>query len=597
MKPLDDMLPVEREERYQELIRLLQQADQAAVAIPPSRQAQIIARVQERLLETGLEVTLNKERSVSHSTSDPSSSSHAEPAATLAPFQEQLTAENERTGLRHNGNIQPGEMLSSEIERDHPIYGSLPQALKGPAWQQRLALVAALLFLTLLIGSMVIVLNLARSSRSGTGHTQDTSSRYILLRDVLYKIDLISGTIIWSKHIPTTGYTGGTPAVGNGTVFISSSIREGTPASPSSGLPAVAYVFAYSARDGSLLWRSRIDSKVVTAPGVNSEPFDLGYATQPVLANGLLYVASRTGKVYALDAATGAKRWVYDMHIWPFLCADLHGNVDSNGPNCSPSDPNEPTVEHGVVYVSMRNQLFALNAATGSKLWTRILSVNQVFSQLVVSNGRIYETSFTYPQMFLSPSRPLDSYAYAYNAKTGEQLWITGKLPGSFTNPIIANGDVYLASITGSSDTLYAFNEQNGSPLWHKAFDTSIDNIPIVMDGVIYVETIKHGSSGGVGHVPVTVMLYALDASDGSVRWQHRIDRNGWAPDELFMSQGVIYALTAVCRDLMCNNASLFLDAYSADDGHKLLSKELLAQYRSMFTIGNQPNGSRQRRG
>ena len=60
MKPLDDMLPVEREERYQELIRLLQQADQAAVVIPPSRQAQIIARVQERLLKTDAEIPLNQ---------------------------------------------------------------------------------------------------------------------------------------------------------------------------------------------------------------------------------------------------------------------------------------------------------------------------------------------------------------------------------------------------------------------------------------------------------------------------------------------------------------------------------------------------------
>src|SRR5260370_2501708 len=60
MKPLDDMLPVEREEPYQELIRLLQQADQAAVAIPPSRQAQIIERVQERLSSADAEIPLNQ---------------------------------------------------------------------------------------------------------------------------------------------------------------------------------------------------------------------------------------------------------------------------------------------------------------------------------------------------------------------------------------------------------------------------------------------------------------------------------------------------------------------------------------------------------
>lgn len=60
MTPQDDWLPKEREEPYATLIILLQRAYSASTAIPPDRQAQIIARVQERLLETAFETPLSQ---------------------------------------------------------------------------------------------------------------------------------------------------------------------------------------------------------------------------------------------------------------------------------------------------------------------------------------------------------------------------------------------------------------------------------------------------------------------------------------------------------------------------------------------------------
>ena len=57
MTPLDDWLPEEREEP---LIPLLQRAYSASVAVPPDRQEQIIARVQERLLKTASETPPNQ---------------------------------------------------------------------------------------------------------------------------------------------------------------------------------------------------------------------------------------------------------------------------------------------------------------------------------------------------------------------------------------------------------------------------------------------------------------------------------------------------------------------------------------------------------
>ena len=57
MTPLDDWLPEEREEP---LIPLLQRTYSASAAVPPDRQAQMIARVQERLLKTTFETPFNQ---------------------------------------------------------------------------------------------------------------------------------------------------------------------------------------------------------------------------------------------------------------------------------------------------------------------------------------------------------------------------------------------------------------------------------------------------------------------------------------------------------------------------------------------------------
>ena len=52
MQPFDDMLPEEREPQYEELITLLQQAYHSPIPVVTTKQAQILSRVQARLMET-----------------------------------------------------------------------------------------------------------------------------------------------------------------------------------------------------------------------------------------------------------------------------------------------------------------------------------------------------------------------------------------------------------------------------------------------------------------------------------------------------------------------------------------------------------------
>jgi outer membrane protein assembly factor BamB len=91
--------------------------------------------------------------------------------------------------------------------------------------------------------------------------------------------------------------------------------------------------------------------------------------SSPAVANGVVYVGSYDGNVYALQAKTGAKLWSYATD----------NSVDSS-----------PAVANGAVYVgSWDHNVYALNASTGVKLW-RYATSSAVESSPAVANGVVY---------------------------------------------------------------------------------------------------------------------------------------------------------------------------------------------------------------
>jgi uncharacterized repeat protein (TIGR01451 family) len=76
--------------------------------------------------------------------------------------------------------------------------------------------------------------------------------------------------------------------------------------------------------------------------------------SSPAEVNGVVYIGSADGNVYALNASTGAQLWTY-----------------ATGSAVSPS----PAVANGVVYIDNDNgNLYALNASTGAKLWSFVVT-------------------------------------------------------------------------------------------------------------------------------------------------------------------------------------------------------------------------------
>lgn len=102
--------------------------------------------------------------------------------------------------------------------------------------------------------------------------------------------------------------------------------------------------------------------------------------------NGVVHVGSLDNNVYALNARTGAKLWSYYAGDW----------VDSS-----------PAVANGVVYVGSGKKLYARNASTGKKLWSYSTG-DVVVSSPAVANGVVYVDSE-------------DHNAYAFGLKKGRE--------------------------------------------------------------------------------------------------------------------------------------------------------------------------------
>ncbi len=67
------------------------------------------------------------------------------------------------------------------------------------------------------------------------------------------------------------------------------------------------YAVCLDASNGEVLWRTRTDGMLMERQGGD------GPRTTPTVADGMVYVSSAYGKLYALDSQTGSPKWSHDL--------------------------------------------------------------------------------------------------------------------------------------------------------------------------------------------------------------------------------------------------------------------------------------------
>jgi outer membrane protein assembly factor BamB len=169
-----------------------------------------------------------------------------------------------------------------------------------------------------------------------------------------------------------------------------------------------------------IAWCVPVESTGLAAKGGFSD----GYATTPVVVNGVVYTQDLESNVMAISLAAGKVLWT-------------HNYSSPNG------GPDGVTVAAGVVYATTSDTAVALSAATGRTLWSRKLTLNShegIDMAPGYNNGTVYISTV--------PVNPLvgeylgggKGILWALNARTGAPEWSWDEVQNLWGNPAVNSG-------------------------------------------------------------------------------------------------------------------------------------------------------------
>lgn len=235
-----------------------------------------------------------------------------------------------------------------------------------------------------------------------------------------------------------------------------------------------------------------------------------GILSSPAVADGIVYFGSEDTNLYAVDAATGREVWRFatsaEVSSSPAVVDGVVyvGGMDTYvyavdaktgdeiwkvriGPAFS-----SPAVVDGVVYIGAAQSVFALNAATGEEVWT-VPTGGPIESSPAVVGDTVYIANDV-------------GFVLAVNRETGEERWRFQAGDAVISSVAVAEGKVFFGS---NDQNVYAVDAETGQQVWIYATGDQVLSSPAVADGVVFV-----GSFDG--------FIYGLDAETGAERWRYQ---------------------------------------------------------------------------
>jgi outer membrane protein assembly factor BamB len=204
-----------------------------------------------------------------------------------------------------------------------------------------------------------------------------------------------------------------------------------------------------------------------------------------------------------------------------------------------------PLIAQGRVFVTTTTsgpsgieKLMALDARTGSTLWSANVNGSFGFANAAYDSGRVFVVNY-------------DGLAKAFDAATGTLLWSL-VLPyptlGCDAPPIAVNGRVYISGF-GYGGDLYAVDETNGAVLLTMSVNAG-DSSPVVSSGRVFVSDACPNA-------------FAFNAVTGQQLWHFNSCCSGGGGVTPVLHAGGLYA-----RDSYCSQTNgIVLDV---NNGHRI---------------------------
>jgi outer membrane protein assembly factor BamB len=263
---------------------------------------------------------------------------------------------------------------------------------------------------------------------------------------------------------------------------------------------------------GSLKWKFKTEGRIFSSP---------------IAQNGIVYIGSEDGFLYAVDEKTGNEKWKFK----------------TNGAIHSSPSISEKTIYFG----SFDGYYYAVNIQTGKEIWKfktggehwlgeiglwGMKPETQYMEDLwdfYLSSPIVYQNGKTNLVLFGSS----DGNIYATDAKTGNLKWkfkTNGPVHGT---PVIDQNKIYIG---GWDAVLYALNAENGKEIWQFATGTQmgfkgIQSTVAVADGkVLFGARDPH--------------FFSLDAETGKLNWKYDAE-NSWILSSAVIKDNTIYVGTS----------------------------------------------------
>ncbi len=302
-------------------------------------------------------------------------------------------------------------------------------------------------------------------------------------------VDISEGSYLWEFPIETSGQSAG----GFGCAPASTTVAiYGTPAVEGEFVYVGGYngkIYAITSNSGALRW-------VYPREG-NLQPIVGGL----IVSQGKVYFGCSGGKLFALDAATGDKKWEFQTgdKIW-----------------------STPAIDGDTLFItSFDDKLYALSATDGSKKW-EFDTGGAIVSTPVVHNNTVYIGSF-------------DRHFYAVNATDGKQIWqfpvgdeVNNKPENWFwAKPVVYDNTIYAGNLDGK---VYILNAETGNEIVDAIdLESTISSWPVLIDGSIII-----ASEDG--------QVWAIDSSSNQESELTNLEQKVYAP--LCASEGFVYVHT-----------------------------------------------------
>jgi PQQ-dependent dehydrogenase (methanol/ethanol family) len=266
----------------------------------------------------------------------------------------------------------------------------------------------------------------------------------------------------------------------------------------------------------------------------------VGWETDPIVVNGVMYYTTQLDQVRAVDATNGKLIWQYTPKV------DFYRSIAGGGGGAP--ENRGVTYHDGRIYLlTFDNQLIDLQAATGEVLWDTITNdISLGYSEsapVTYWNGLVFVGSE-------EGDAGLRGFVAAYDATTGKQVWRFYTVPaaGQGWMPKVGEhggGDVWMPSVidpltgilyfgTGNpspdednsqrpgcdpwADAIVALNAKTGKFIWahsevcNDVWDYDSMPAPMIFD-MVYHGRVVHA----VGHGNKSGLFTVYDAATGQV--------------------------------------------------------------------------------